>query len=138
MKIGELARLTGTETVTIRFYEKRGLMPAPARTGNNYRTYLDEHRERLLFIRHCRGMGIKLDEISELLKYRDQPQASCEMVNVLIDSHIVQVHKQIEELQNLESQLLQLRHRCNQSINPRGQAARCGILQTLENHLPDT
>ena len=136
MKIGELAQQTGTETVTIRFYEKRGLMPPPKRTDNNYRVYADAHRERLLFIRHRRGMGINLDEIGELLKYRDQPEASCQKVNGLIDSHVAQVHKQIKELQGLEKQLQQLRHRCNQSVNPEGQTANCGILQTLERCQP--
>lgn len=65
MKIGELAKLTGTETVTIRFYEQKGLMLLPGRTAGNYRNYSDAHRERLLFIRHCRGIGINLDEINQ-------------------------------------------------------------------------
>ncbi|CUB06716.1 MULTISPECIES: Cd(II)/Pb(II)-responsive transcriptional regulator [Marinomonas] len=137
MKIGELAKLTDTETVTIRFYERKGLMPPPERTTSNYRIYSDQHRERLLFIRHCRGIGINLDEIGQLLQCRDHPIDSCHHVNEMIDGHIVQTQRQIKELKQLEKQLRQLRTQCNQVVNPEGQAANCGILQFLENCQPE-
>ena len=53
MKIGELARLTGTAVETIRFYEREGLLPEAARTSGNYRVYGDDQAERLAFIRRC-------------------------------------------------------------------------------------
>lgn len=52
MKIGELSRQTETSVETIRFYEREGLLPQPARTSSNYRTYAQPHVERLQFIRH--------------------------------------------------------------------------------------
>ncbi|RDE18287.1 Cd(II)/Pb(II)-responsive transcriptional regulator [Motiliproteus coralliicola] len=137
MRIGELARQTGTETVTIRFYEKQGLMPPPARSDSNYRIYNDTHKERLLFIRHCRGMDISLEEIATLLECREHPAMSCDNVNRMIDSHISQVLQQINDLQRLEQQLRQLRQRCNNERNPMGQAADCGILDSLEHCEPD-
>ena len=133
MRIGELARLTGTETVTIRYYEKQGLMPPPARSDSNYRIYNDSHRERLLFIRHCRAMDISLEEVATLLECREQPTMSCTNVNRMIDSHVAQVQRQIQDLQRLEIQLKQLRTRCNVEHNPNHQAADCGILESLEH-----
>ena len=137
MKIGELAKLTGTETVTIRFYEQKGLMPPPGRTAGNYRDYNDAHRERLLFIRHCRGIGINLDEISQLLGCRDHPVDSCQQVNDMIDGHIDQSRRKIKELKQLEKRLCQLRTQCNPQINPKGQAADCGIIHSLEHCQPE-
>ena len=67
MRIGELARLTGTSAETIRYYEKEGLLPPPARTGANYRSYGVEHRQRLTFIRRARDLGFRLDAVRELL-----------------------------------------------------------------------
>ena len=58
MRIGELARLTGTSAETIRYYEKEGLLPPPARTDANYRVYTQAHTERLVFIRNCRSLDM--------------------------------------------------------------------------------
>ena len=61
MKIGELARAAQTPVETIRYYEREGLLPAPPRSAGNYRLYGDTHRQRLAFIRHCRGLDMTLD-----------------------------------------------------------------------------
>ena len=60
IRIGELAQRTGCEVVTVRFYEKEGLLPAPARSSGNYRLYSEAHIERLQFIRHCRSLDMSL------------------------------------------------------------------------------
>jgi len=52
MKIGELSQATGVDVETIRYYEKSGLLPAPARLANRYREYVASHLERLAFVRH--------------------------------------------------------------------------------------
>lgn len=137
MKIGKLASLTGIEAVTIRFYEQKGLMPPPRRTAGNYRDYNNVHLERLLFIRHCRSIGINLDEIGRLLECRDHPVDSCQHVNDMVEGHIDQTRQQIKKLKQLEKQLLRLRTQCNQTVNPKGQAANCGILQSLEHCQPE-
>ena len=66
MKIGILAEATGTPVETIRFYEREGLLPPPARAENNYRMYLPVHVERLAFVRQCRNLDMTLDEIRAL------------------------------------------------------------------------
>ena len=77
MKIGELARLAGTNVETIRYYERDGLLPVPARSEGNYRIYGETHVQRLFFIRRCRGLDMTLDEIRVLLRFKDAPHGLC-------------------------------------------------------------
>lgn len=76
MKIGELAKLTDCQVETIRYYEKEGLLPPPARSDGNYRLYTQAHTERLVFIRNCRSLDMTLEEIRSLLGLRDSPGTS--------------------------------------------------------------
>ncbi|WP_341521701.1 Cd(II)/Pb(II)-responsive transcriptional regulator [Pseudomonas sp. G.S.17] len=127
MKIGELAKLTDAQVETIRYYEREGLLPPPARSEGNYRLYTQAHVERLTFIRNCRGLDMTLEEIRSLLNLRDSPQDQCESVNALIDEHILHVNTRIASLQALQTQLLDLRERCSE-----GAPDHCGILDRLE------
>lgn len=127
MKIGELAKVSGLAVETIRFYEREGLLPTAARTAANYRIYGAAQRDRLLFIRQCRGLGMSLDEVRELLQARDTPAPTCAEVNHLIDRHLAHVRERLAELQALEAQLGALRAQCASDT-----ADRCGILQSLE------
>ena len=100
MKIGELAKLTDCPVETIRYYEKEGLLPPPARSEGNYRLYTQAHTERLTFIRNCRSLDMTLEEIRSLLNLRDSPQDQCESVNTLIDEHIHHVKARIDGLKD--------------------------------------
>ena len=128
MKIGELAKQTDCPVETIRYYEKEGLLPPPARTDANYRVYTQAHTERLIFIRNCRSLDMTLEEIRSLLGLRDSPQDQCESVNALIDEHIHHVKARVDSLLALQAQLLDLRQKCGEG--PDGE--HCGILQRLE------
>jgi len=127
MKIGELAKLTDCQVETVRYYEREGLLPPPARSDGNYRLYTQAHVERLTFIRNCRSLDMTLEEIRSLLSLRDSPQDQCENVNALIDEHIQHVNARVASLQALQAQLLELRQRCID-----GTLEHCGILQQLE------
>lgn len=127
MKIGELSKQTETSVETIRFYEREGLLPQPARTESNYRTYALQHVERLQFIRHCRGLDMALDEIRALLHFKDHPEQDCAEVNALLDEHIGHVAQRIQALRGLEQQLRELRATCGASQH----AKHCGILNGL-------
>ncbi len=127
MKIGELARLTNTQTETIRFYEREHLMPPASRSSANYRLYSDEHAQRLSFIRHCRNLDMTLDEIRTLLHFKDSPQENCDAVNALLEEHIGHVEQRIRELRRLRKDLGELRDRCDVARA----AADCGILDEL-------
>ena len=131
MKISELAQATGTPADTIRYYEREGLLPEPARGGNNYRVYGAEHAERLAFIRQARGLDMSLDEIRVLLRWQAQPGADCGAVNALVDEHIQHIATRIRELRALERQLKALRASCA-AVQPSGD---CGILVGLSSAL---
>lgn len=126
MKIGELAKLASCQVVTIRFYEKEGLLTEPERTGANYRLYGDKEIDRLRFIKHCRRHGMTLAEIRELLAFRDKPKTDCGWVDTLIENHIANVEEQIQSLTQLKAQLEELLHKC--SDNKQGE---CGIIESL-------
>ena len=88
MQIKELALATGVDVETIRYYEKQGLMPAPARRDNGYRDYAAAHLERLSFIRHCRALDMPLGDVSRLLGFVDTPDANCGDVDLLVDDQL--------------------------------------------------
>src|ERR1700735_391226 len=72
--IGELSKATGVKVVTIRYYEHVNLMPAPLRTGGNYRVYRREDLHRLQFVRRCRDLGFTHDQLRDLLHLSVQSQ----------------------------------------------------------------
>lgn len=127
MKIGELAKKAGCQVETIRYYEREGLLPAPARSEGNYRLYGSQHLERLVFIRNCRTLDMTLEEIQRLLTLRDLPHESCAGINSLVDEHIEHVEAWITSLLALRDQLTELRDRCN---SPQ-ESEDCGILRQL-------
>src|ERR1700676_2888209 len=77
LSIGDLARATGTKVETIRYYEQINLLPAPARTGGNYRAYVEGHLNRLSFIRRSRDLGFSLKQVRELLDLADDRSRAC-------------------------------------------------------------
>jgi len=127
IRIGELAVRANCPVETVRYYEREGLLPEPARSGGNYRLYGETHVERLRFIRHCRSLDMTLGEIRALLGFQDAPARNCEAVNVLLDEHIHHVASRIAQLQKLERQLKDLRKLCDAVRS----AKDCGILHKL-------
>ena len=127
MLIGELHEATGVDIETIRYYEKAGLLPAPARTGNGYRNYGPAHLERLSFIRHCRALDLPLSEIKQMLDLVAHPEADCGDINRLIDEQLARVRARLKAMRALEKQLSQLRAHCEVGHT----AAECGILHEL-------
>lgn len=85
------------------------------------------HLQQLQFIRHCRSLDIRLEEIRQLLRYRQQPEQECGEINQLLDQHIEQVRLRISALHELQQQLLCLRAQCSGVRS----AAACGILRGL-------
>lgn len=127
MRIGELAKLTGTDVETIRYYEKSGLLAEPARNGAGYREYTEAHLERLQFIRHCRSLQMPLADVRVLLDLKSNPSAGCQGVNELLDHHIERIRTQMETLRTLEAQLTTLRQQCGEPHSIR----ECAIIQNL-------
>lgn len=129
MRIGKLAEISACQTVTVRFYEKEGLLKKPARTHNNYRIYSKEDLGRLKFILHCRKHGIKLDDIRKLLAFRDDSSNDCVAIGDMLDAYVQSVEQQISSLIQLKKGLLHLRGKCSDKHN----ACECTIIQNLED-----
>lgn len=127
MRIGELGQATGVDIETIRYYEKAGLLPSPARMPNGYRAYGPAHLERLAFIRHCRALDMPLSEIKRLLDFVAHPEADCGDISRLIDEQLKRVRARLKSMRALEKQLATLRARCETGHA----AAECGILHEL-------
>ncbi|MFN2322932.1 MAG: Cd(II)/Pb(II)-responsive transcriptional regulator [Trueperaceae bacterium] len=113
MQIGELARAARCSVATIRYYEQAGLLPEPARTDGNFRTYAPLHLERLRTIRNCRALDLSLDEIRALLAQASGSARDCAGIDRVIDDHLADVDERIEALQRLRDQLQDLRARCD-------------------------
>ena len=128
MRIGELSRATGVDIETIRFYEKSGLLPGPARSENGYRDYAQPHLERLAFIRHCRALDMSLPDVSQLLaSLNTQDAAQLASVDGLVDAQLAKVRARLASMKALEQQLVALKARCDADHSAHG----CGILKEL-------
>ncbi|MDY0744528.1 Cd(II)/Pb(II)-responsive transcriptional regulator [Paucibacter sp. R3-3] len=128
MRIGELSRATGVDIETIRFYEKSGLLPGPARSDNGYRDYTQPHLERLAFIRHCRALDMPLADVTQLLESLDtQDPARLASVDGLVDAQLGRVRARLASMKALEQQLVALKARCDADHAAHG----CGILEEL-------
>lgn len=126
LKIGDLARATGTVAETIRFYEKVGLLPEPGRTSGNYRAYDASHLRRLSFIRRARDLGFSLDQVRELLSLADDRGRPCDAVDGLARQHLAEVDRKIEDLAALRRELGNLVNQCGH-----GSISDCRIIEAL-------
>lgn len=129
MKIGELARATGCEVETIRYYEREGLLPLPPRSEGNYRNYGEQHVECLSFIRHCRSLGMSLGDVRILQHFQAHPESACDDVDAMLDRQLTETGLRIEALERLREQLQHLRNACRSHLTAR----ECGILQNLQS-----
>ncbi|MEW5424999.1 helix-turn-helix domain-containing protein [Amorphus sp. 3PC139-8] len=112
MKIGDLARATGTKVVTIRYYEKIGLLAAPNRSKANYRAYDESALDRLRFIRRCRALGFPLDQIRDLLALSSEAEHPCDAVDRLTAAHLAEVERKMDDLSRLAAELRRISASC--------------------------
>jgi DNA-binding transcriptional MerR regulator len=112
MRIGDLAEATGTKVVTVRYYEKIGLLPAPRRTAGNYRAYDEEHLRRLRFIRRCRELGFTLDHIRDLLSLSSRDDQDCSEVDRITAEHLAAVETKMADLARLAEELRRISSCC--------------------------
>lgn len=129
MKIGDLSRATGTNVETIRYYERIGLLPHPARTHANYRDYGEAHRARLTFVRHSRELGFTIEEIRSLLDLSDDPARDCGEADRIASRHLAQVEDKIAQLTRLRDELTRIVGLCRG-----GAAADCRVIEALADH----
>jgi len=128
LTIGQVARRAGLGVQTIRYYEREGLLPPPARRPSGYREYPEGVVRRLLFIRRAKELGFSLREIKELLALRVDPGCTCGEVKARALAKVTDVERKIAALRRIRGALLDLAEAC-----PGGEATGdCPILAALD------
>ena len=105
MQIGKLAKEIGVTVQTVRFYERRGLMPQPPRRESGYRDYGEGDLRRLKFIRHAKGLGFSLQEIRDIPRTRERGQCPCADVSKMAERHLAAAEAEIARLQRFRREL---------------------------------
>ncbi|AHD11701.1 helix-turn-helix domain-containing protein [Phaeobacter sp. JH20_36] len=118
LKRSDLARLTGCNLETIRYYENVGLVPDPPRTASGHRRYSTAHVERLNFVMRARDLGFTMEEIRGLLSLVDRGSHTCAEVERMGRHHLEVVRDKIRDLQVIETVLAQTIARCTGSDTP--------------------
>jgi MerR family mercuric resistance operon transcriptional regulator len=126
LSIGALSKQSGVNIETIRYYEKIGVMPAPARSAGGYRIYALDHLKRLGFIRRGRQLGFSLDELRGLLHLVDGHAYTCAEVHALTLQHLTEVRHKIADLRRLERVLADMAAQCTEDLVPE-----CPVIDAL-------
>jgi Hg(II)-responsive transcriptional regulator len=127
MTIGQLAQKSDTDTQTIRYYERQGLIEEPARTVSHYRVYDKTAIERLTFIRRAKEIGFSLNDIRVLLGMADGKVRRCADVQAFAETRLARIRTQLADLKAMEKTLSKLVGQCSRA----GNIADCPILETL-------
>ncbi len=126
LTIGKLAQQAGVGIDTVRFYERRRLLPEPARTASGYRLYAPESVARIRFIRRAKDLGFSLDEIDTLLGLHDVGGTKAE-VKALTERKLEQIDAKIDHLQRIRTVLKGLSDQCSGE----GDISACPIIESL-------
>lgn len=105
MRSGELARAGGVSTDTLRFYERRGLLPRPQRLANGYRAYPAESLDRVFLIQRALSVGFTLEELGRFLKARGRGSPPCREVRALAARKLEEIESRIEEMRAFQKTL---------------------------------
>jgi len=125
---GQLAKKANINIETIRFYERKKLLPEPERTDSGYRIYSKEDLSRLNFFSLAKDHGFSLKEIKELLDLRISKKTNCETVRSISEEKIKKVDEKIHELKRIKRALQQLVNACHKG----GPTGDCPILDAFE------
>jgi MerR family copper efflux transcriptional regulator len=129
LTIGELAGAVGVNVQTVRYYERRGLLPKPKRRASGYREYLASDVARLEFIRRAQALGFTLSEIEQLLALRVDPRTTPEDVHRAVDEKIEAVEAKIADLTRISGALRKMAAACH----AHGPLGDCPFLEALES-----
>ncbi len=130
LTIGQVAAAADVNIQTVRYYERRGLVPAPRRSPAGYRQYGGDAVSRLRFIKRAQDLGFSLAEVRELLTLRIRHGSACDVVERKARGKIELVEAKIRELERLKRTLEGLAASCA----ARQPTDECPILEALEDH----
>jgi MerR family mercuric resistance operon transcriptional regulator len=126
---GELAKQSGVNSATVRYYEKIGLLPEPPRSNANYRLYPNKSIDRIRFIKQAQELGFLLKEIKELLDLRVTPEATTSDVRNRATEKISDISNKIKRLREMKKSLEVLVESCCDEAS----ASECPILENLSS-----
>ena len=126
MSRGSLAKETGVNIETIRYYENIGLMPDPGRTSGGHRVYDQTHLKRLSFVKRSRELGFTLRDIRELLELVDGGDYTCGEIRDRTIVHLNDVAQKIHDLQKMRHSLEKMASKCEGGLVPE-----CPIVDAL-------
>lgn len=131
LAIGALSRHTGVNIETVRYYERIGLLPPPARSEGGHRLYGGGHLMRLNFVRRARDLGFTLDEIRGLLELAEKRDRPCAEAREVAVGHLSDVRAKIADLQTMERVLVDMVARCAGGSTPE-----CPLIEALFDPTP--
>ena len=105
MQSGELSRLAGVSSDTLRHYERLGVLPKPPRTNGGYRDYPASSLDRVRLIQSALRVGFSLQELATILKMRDRGEVPCHRVRAIAGRRLEEVKQQINDLLAMRGQL---------------------------------
>jgi len=127
MKIGEVAKAAGVGIDAVRFYEREGLLPEPARRPSGYREYSPEAVTDLRFIKRAKQLGFSLKEISQLLSIEREPTSTAGDIKRLAEEKLADLEDKIRSLQRMKRALRKVAESCPGN----GPTSECSILKSL-------
>jgi DNA-binding transcriptional MerR regulator len=130
LKIGVLAKRTGTNAPTIRYYEDIGLLPRPDRREGGQRSYGEDDVKRLTFIRRCRDFGFPIEQVRTLASLMQDRDRSCMEARDIAQEHLSAVRAKLIELKALERSIAGFVETCDASCAG-GPGPDCVILEDL-------
>ena len=116
---GKLAKRAGVNVETIRYYERRGLLPEPLRRESGYRQYSKDALDRLQFIKYAKDLGFSLREILDLLTLVETSKVDCKTAEKITGKKVSEIEKKIKSLQTMKRALLKFKNQCA-NYNPDG------------------
>jgi MerR family copper efflux transcriptional regulator len=126
LTIGTLARRAGVGLQTVRYYQRRNLLPIPPRSGRSIRIYPAETLALLRFIRKAQGLGFTLKEIETLLELRKKTRGACEEVARAFEAKVADLGERIRTLELMRADLVRVMKACEH-----GGGGRCKVLEVL-------
>jgi MerR family transcriptional regulator, copper efflux regulator len=128
LTIGRIAESAGVGVQTLRFYEREGLIDAPARTSSGYRTYDETVIARLKFIQRAQNLGFTLKEIRELITLHYKPETDCSNIKQVALAKLNAVQQKIDDLERMRATLHQLVASCSG-----GSSSDCSVMHCFTN-----
>lgn len=131
MQSGELSRLAGISTDTLRHYERLGVLPKPPRTNGGYRDYPTSSLERVRLIQSALKVGFSLPELATVLRMRDRGEVPCDRVRAIAEHKLQEVKQQINDLSGMRDQLEQILKDWDARLARTGKGKPARLLESL-------